>query len=164
MTTHPTPRPNAGGGFARACQLRADGSGFTALPRQDHTFTGQRIGRLVVDADEDGACGLVRLGALNGQTTIELFRSRKDGTFDVGQANAFDVSPASVGLLTSRVGGKGRYIIHHLFNHQGRLGWAVFTPNAEGTGFGLAGKRDYMGQGAGAIGFFTANALVLGAG
>jgi hypothetical protein len=148
-------------GFTRAFQLDGSGTGFKALPRQEHTFSGRLIGWLVVDADQDGGADLVRVGALNGRTTIQLLRSRKDGSFDAGHANAFDVLPTSVGLLTSRVGGKGRYVVHHLFDNHGKLGWAVFTPNAQGTGFGLAGRQDDMKQGPGAIGFFTADSTVL---
>jgi hypothetical protein len=68
-----------------------------------------------------------------------------------------------VGLLASRVGGLGRYVVHHLFDHGGQLGWAVFTPNVVGSGLGLAALQSDMGQGAAAIGFFTANARLAAA-
>lgn len=149
---------DATGGFTRVCRLGADGRGFDVLDRQNHAFSGALIGWLVVDADEDGAVDLVRVGALGGRVTVQLLRSRKDGFFDAGVVNTFDVPPTSVGLLASRVGGRGRYVVHHLFDHGGQLGWAVFTPNVVGSGLGLAALQSDMGQGAAAIGFFTANA------
>ncbi|WP_440107738.1 hypothetical protein [Acidovorax sp. BL-A-41-H1] len=154
---------DATGGFTRVCRLGVDSRSFDVLDRQNHAFSGALIGWLVVDADEDGAADLVRVGALDGRVTVQLLRSRKDGSFDAGVANTFDIPAASVGLLTSRVGGRGRYVVHHLLNHGGQLGWAVFTPNASGSGFGLAALQRDMGQGAAALGFFTANAFLAAA-
>jgi hypothetical protein len=43
-----------------------------------------------------------------------------------------------------------------LFNDNGRLGWAAFTPDIERLRAHLAGLQNDMGQGAGAIGVFVA--------
>ena len=121
------------------------------------------IGWRAVSAGQgDAAAALVRVGRQAFLTALQIFPWDRWGFPSQGGPLVVAKVPAiSVALLESPPGPQSPSLIHHLFDNNGRLGWAAFFPDIPRLRAGLAGLQDDLGQGPWAIGFFVAKPLGL---